>query len=143
MLRFWFDRGVDGLRIDAAPAMAKETGLPDADYGGVLQFRTVDWDDNPHWDVEAVHEIFRRWRALADTYDGDRVFVAEAVVSTPERLRKYLRSDEMHTAFNFPYLKGPWDADALRGVIDATLSSFGPWVCRPPGCSPAMTRPAR
>ena len=126
VLRFWFDRGVDGLRIDAAPAMAKKARLPDADYGGVLQFRTVDWDDNPHWDVEQVHDIFRRWRAIADTYDGDRVFVAEAVVSTPERLAKYLRPDEMHTAFNFPYLKGPWDAERLREVIDATLASFEP-----------------
>ena len=126
VLRFWFDRGVDGLRVDAAPAMAKKAGLPDADYGGVLQFRTVDWDDNPHWDVEQVHDIFRRWRAIADTYDGDRAFVAEAVVSTPERLARYLRPDEMHTAFNFPYLKGPWDASALRQVIDATLSSFEP-----------------
>ncbi|GAB3082868.1 glycoside hydrolase family 13 protein [Pedococcus soli] len=126
VLRFWFDRGVDGLRIDAAPAMSKKAGLPDADYGGVLQFRTVDWDDNPHWDVETVHEIFRRWRAIADSYDGERVFVAEAVVSTPERLSKYLRPDEMHTAFNFPYLKGPWDATALRTVIDDTLASFAP-----------------
>lgn len=126
VLRFWFDRGVDGLRIDAAPAMSKKAGLPDADYGGVLQFRTVDWDDNPHWDVDTVHDIFRRWRAIADTYDGDRAFVAEAVVSTPQRLAKYLRPDEMHTAFNFPYLKGPWEAGPLREVIDATLSSFAP-----------------
>ncbi|MEO6411757.1 MAG: glycoside hydrolase family 13 protein [Pedococcus sp.] len=126
VLRFWFDRGVDGLRIDAAPAMSKKAGLPDADYGGVLQFRTVDWDDNPHWDVDTVHDIFRRWRAIADTYDGDRVFVAEAVVSSPERLAHYLRPDEMHTAFNFPYLKGPWEARPLREVIDDTLSSFAP-----------------
>ncbi|GAA4728883.1 glycoside hydrolase family 13 protein [Pedococcus ginsenosidimutans] len=126
VLRFWFDRGVDGLRIDAAPAMSKKAGLPDADYGGVLQFRTVDWDDNPHWDVDTVHDIFRRWRAIADTYDGDRVFVAEAVVSTAERLSNYLRPDEMHTAFNFPYLKGPWEAGPLREVIDATLESFTP-----------------
>ena len=126
VLRFWFDRGVDGLRIDAAPAMSKKAGLPDADYGGVLQFRTVDWDDNPHWDVDTVHDIFRRWRAIADTYDGDRVFVAEAVVSSPERLAHYLRPDEMHTAFNFPYLKGPWEAGPLRAVIDDTLSSFAP-----------------
>ena len=35
VLRFWFDRGVDGVRVDAAPAMGKEAGLPDADYGGV------------------------------------------------------------------------------------------------------------
>lgn len=126
VLRFWFDRGVDGLRIDAAPAMSKKAGLPDADYGGVLQFRTVDWDDNPHWDVDTVHDIFRRWRAIADTYDGDRAFVAEAVVSTPERLAAYLRPDEMHTAFNFPYLKGPWEAGPLRQVIDDTLSSCAP-----------------
>ncbi|MEO7269567.1 MAG: glycoside hydrolase family 13 protein [Knoellia sp.] len=126
VLRFWFDRGVDGLRIDAAPAMGKRDGLPDADYGGVLQFRTVDWDGNPHWDVDEVHDIFRRWRAIADSYDGDRAFVAEAIVNTPERLVRYVRPDEMHTAFNFPYLKGPWEAESLRGIIDATMTSFDP-----------------
>ncbi len=126
ILRFWFDRGIDGLRIDAAPAMAKKDGLPDADYGGVLLFRTVDWVDNPHWDVDSVHDIFRRWRALADTYGGDRVFVAEAVVNGAERLSHYLRPDEMHTAFNFPYLKSAWDPHVLRSVIDATLESFAP-----------------
>ena len=126
ILRFWFDRGVDGLRIDAAPAMAKQPGLPDADYGGVLQFRTVDWVNNPHWDVDSVHDIFRRWRAIADTYEGERVFVAEAVVNGAERLSRYLRPDEMHTAFNFPYMKSAWDPRALREVIDATLEA-----CRP------------
>ncbi|QGN57410.1 glycoside hydrolase family 13 protein [Nostocoides sp. HKS02] len=126
VLRFWFDRGIDGLRIDAAPAMGKKAGLPDADYGGVLQFRTVDWVDNPHWDVDTVHDVFRRWRALADSYGGDRVFVAEAVVNGAERLSRYLRPDEMHTAFNFPYMKSAWDADDLRAVIDATLEFFAP-----------------
>ena len=126
ILRFWFDRGVDGLRIDAAPAMAKQPGLPDADYGGVLQFRTVDWVDNPHWDVDSVHEIFRRWRAIADTYAGERVFVAEAVVNGAERLSRYLRPDEMHTAFNFPYMKSAWEPGALREVIDATLEACAP-----------------
>ena len=126
VLRFWFDRGIDGLRIDAAPAMGKKAGLPDADYGGVLQFRTVDWVDNPHWDVDTVHDVFRRWRALADGYGADRVFVAEAVVNGAERLSRYLRPDEMHTAFNFPYMKSAWDADDLRAVIDATLEFFAP-----------------
>jgi alpha-glucosidase len=107
VLRFWFDRGVDGLRVDAAPAMGKADGLPDADYGGDLRFMTLDWVGNPHWDVDEVHEVFRRWRALADSYGGDRIFVAEAVVSSAERLSNYLRPDEMHSAFNFPYMKGP------------------------------------
>ena len=126
ILRFWFDRGVDGIRVDAAPALGKAEGLPDADYGGDLRFMTLDWVDNPHWDVDEVHDVFRRWRSLADTYDGDRVFVAEAIVSSAERLSNYLRPDEMHSAFNFPYMKASWDAAALREVIDATLDQFDP-----------------
>ena len=37
----------------------------------------------------------------------------------------------MHTAFNFPYLKGPWEAAALRTVIDDTLASFAPHRASP------------
>jgi alpha-glucosidase len=126
ILTFWFDRGVDGVRVDAAPAIGKQAGLPDADYGGDLRFMTLDWVDNPHWDVEEVHDVFRRWRAVADTYDGERIFVAEAVVNGPDRLSKYLRPDEMHTAFNFPYMKVSWDAAALREVIDETIETLAP-----------------
>lgn len=126
ILRFWFDRGVDGIRVDAAPALGKEEGLPDADYGGDLRFLTLDWTDNPHWDVDEVHDVFRRWRRVADAYDGDRCFVAEAVVSSSERLGRYLRPDEMHSAFNFPYMKAAWDAEALRQVIDETLEALRP-----------------
>ena len=66
---------------------------------------TLDWVDNPHWDVDEVHDVFRRWRKVADGYPANAHFVAEAIVSSPERLTNYLRPDEMHTAFNFPYMK--------------------------------------
>ncbi len=126
ILKFWFDQGVDGLRIDAAPALGKADGLPDADYGGDLRFLTLEWIGNPHWDVDEVHDVFRRWRGIADSYDGDRTFIAEAVVSSSERLGMYLRPDEMHTAFNFPFMKSAWDAAALRAVIDETLEALKP-----------------
>jgi alpha-glucosidase len=124
ILRFWLDRGVDGIRVDAAPAIGKVEGLPDADYGGRLQFMTLEWVGNPHWDADEVHEVFRRWRQVADEYGSDRIFVAEAVVSSAARLNNYLRHDEMNSAFNFPYMKGPWDAEALRAVIDDTLTTL-------------------
>src|SRR3954469_1496542 len=130
VLRFWFDRGVDGVRVDAAPALAKASGLPDADYGGVPLFVTADWVGNPHWDVEDVHAILRRWRAVGDEYDGDRIFVAEAIVNGPERLSRYLRADEMHTAFNFGFLKAGW-GPGLRAVVDDTLAALAP-VGSPP-----------
>ncbi len=125
ILRFWFDRGVDGIRVDAAPAFFKTPGLPDADYGGDLRFRSGEWVGNPHWDVDDVHEIFKRWRRVAEEYDGDRVLVAEAVVASPERLVRYLAPDEIHTAFNFEFLKVPWDA-GLRRVIDETRETLAP-----------------
>ena len=49
------------------------------------------------------------------------MFVAEAWVDEPERLARYLRPDELHTAFNFTYLQAPWDAGYLRHVIAETL----------------------
>jgi alpha-glucosidase len=125
-LRFWLDRGIDGFRIDAAPAMAKKAGLPDADYGSAMRFASADWVDNPHWDVDEVHDILRRWRRVLDDYPGDRVFVGEALVSSPGRLARYLRPDELHTAFNFEFLHARWDHDELRAVIAATLAALEP-----------------
>jgi alpha-glucosidase len=125
ILRFWLDLGIDGVRVDAAPAFSKTPSLPDADYGDDLRFRSGEWIGNPHWDVDDVHTIFRRWRRVADEYDGDRMLVAEAVVAGPERLARYLAPDEIHTAFNFDFLKVPWDA-GLRRAIDATLDALAP-----------------
>ncbi|WP_041582805.1 glycoside hydrolase family 13 protein [Xylanimonas cellulosilytica] len=123
ILRFWLDRGVDGLRVDAAPAMAKAPGLPDADYSGYPGFASTQWTDNPHWDVPAVHEITRRWRTITDAYPGDRVLVGEAFVSSPERLSRYVAPGHLHTTFNFDFLRTAWDAAALRSTIDATLAA--------------------
>jgi alpha-glucosidase len=123
VLRFWFGRGVDGVRIDAAPALAKAEGLPDADYGEVPLFVTSQWQGNPHWDVDDVHAILRRWRRVGDGFGGDRVFVAEAVVNGAERLSRYLRPDEMHSAFNFPFLKAGWDP-GLRDIIDESIAAL-------------------
>ncbi|HEX2074334.1 MAG TPA: glycoside hydrolase family 13 protein [Geodermatophilus sp.] len=126
VLRFWLDRGVDGVRIDAAPAMAKAEGLPDAGHAPGALFESSSWVGNPHWDVDAVHDIFRRWRRIGDGYDGDRLFVSEAVVNGPERLSRYVRPDELHTTFNFDYLKAPWDAGAIRRVVEGTLAALQP-----------------
>ena len=127
-LRFWFDRGVDGFRIDVAHSLVKEEGLPDIGERswGNLPFRLepiagVNQTDHPHWDRDEVHEIYRSWRELADSYDPPRIFVAEAWVPDPARVVMYVRDDELHTAFNFDFLRCPWVATELRAVVDATM----------------------
>lgn len=126
VLRFWLDNGVDGFRLDAVPAMVKAPGLPDAHYEDISLFAAAQWVDNPHWDVDGVHEILRRWRRLIDAYGSDRIFVAEAVVNGPERLARYLRPDELHTAFNFQYVHARWDPADLHRAIDETLAALRP-----------------
>ena len=121
-LRFWFDLDVDGFRIDVANAIEKHESLPDlGPYNDPHPGARDEVADHPHWDRDGVHEIFRTWRRIADSYDPPRVFVAEAWVSRPARLALYVRRDELHTAFNFDYLRAPWVAAALRSTIDATL----------------------
>jgi alpha-glucosidase len=121
-IRFWFELGVDGFRIDVAHGLSKADGLPDI---GALVWPPVSADpvDHPHWDRDEVHEIYRRWRALADGYEPPRVFVAEAWVHNPERLARYVRGDELHTAFNFDFLLTPWQPEALRAAITAAISA--------------------
>jgi alpha-glucosidase len=124
VLAFWFDRGVDGFRIDVAHGLIKQAGLPDVGLDGEDVLEPTKRADHPHWDRDGVHEIFRGWRRVADRYDGDRTFVAEAWVAGPDRLARYVRPDELHTAFNFDFLRAPWEARALREVIDATRDAL-------------------
>jgi alpha-glucosidase len=122
ILRFWLDRGVDGFRIDVAHGLAKDPAMPDVagqfDVGGAAAA------GHPHWDRDEVHEVYRGWRRITDAYDGDRCFVGEVWVQTPEQLARYLRADELHTAFNFTYLLAPWDAKALRTAIDDSIGAL-------------------
>jgi len=51
------------------------------------------------------------------------VFVAEAWVASPARLAAYLRPDELHTAFDFDFVRAPWDATQLRATAAASLAA--------------------
>ncbi|UGQ43773.1 glycoside hydrolase family 13 protein [Rhodococcus aetherivorans] len=124
VLRFWFDRGVDGIRIDAVSAMAKVPGLPDAGHAPGARFESSTWVDNPHWDVDELHDILREFRTIADEYGPDRMFVAEAIVRSPERLARYVRPGELHTAFNFDFPRAGWDPAALREAIDRSREAL-------------------
>ncbi len=123
-LRFWFDRGVDGFRIDVAHGLVKDAGLRDiAGMPFPLPDDTPEGLDHPHWDQPGVHEIFRHWREIADSYEEPRAYCGEIWVGRDHRLTAYLRPDELHTAFNFNHLMCPWLPGALRQSIDATIAS--------------------
>ncbi len=111
ILRFWFDRGADGFRIDVADGLVKDPALPDVEDG----------DETPFSDMEGLHEIYRSWRKIADSYPGERVLVGEMWLPDMSRAARYLRRDELHSAFNFDFLVCQWDAGRFRDVIERTL----------------------
>jgi alpha-glucosidase len=113
VLRFWLDRGVDGLRVDVAHGLMKAKGLPDDQSHAI--------DIGPMWDQDDLHDIWREWRCVLDSYDGDRLMVAEAWVAASDRLARYVRPDEFHQAFNFRFLECRWDAADIRTVIRESL----------------------
>ena len=121
VLRFWFDRGVDGLRIDVAHGLHKHEGLPDHDFA--LDDELTGDPNNPHaWNQPEVHDVWRSWRAIADWYTAstghERVLIGEVGVLDTAELAAYQRPDELHQSFFFEFLRTPWDVEQLRGVID-------------------------
>ncbi|MFC1416241.1 glycoside hydrolase family 13 protein [Streptacidiphilus cavernicola] len=117
VLRFWFDRGAAGVRIDSAAEVAKDPALPDLADGA---------DPHPYNDRDELHDIYRSWRRLADSYPQPKALIGEVWLPDPERFARYLRPDELHTAFNFGFLACPWDAEALRESISTTLAVHAP-----------------
>ncbi|MDJ0317508.1 alpha-amylase family glycosyl hydrolase [Arthrobacter antibioticus] len=113
VLRFWFDKGVDGLRIDVAHALFKAKGLPDSVSGsGVVDGLRSNAQVS---DQEEVHEVYRRWRLLAEQYQPHRLLVGEVNLE-PERAARYTRADEMQQAFAFAFVKLGWDPNTWAAV---------------------------
>ncbi len=125
VLQFWLDRGVDGFRVDVAHGLIKDPTF--RSYPGP-PLSVLAKAGAPYWDQDDVHDIYRSWRAVLDSYTAadpgrPRVLCGEANVPVPRAVR-YVRPDEMHQTFNFPYLNTPWDATALREVIDSSLAAY-------------------
>jgi len=120
-LRFWFDRGIDGIRIDVAQGMIKEAGYPDVRDSNDPAL--LDPHAKPYFDQPGVHDVYRRWRKIADSYDPPRVFVAEAWLDTPEKRARYLRADELHTGFNFDLLTAEWNGEKWRNIVTASMAA--------------------
>jgi alpha-glucosidase len=120
-LRFWADRGVDGFRVDVANALAKDLTPP------LPSQAELDAEDLPHGmhrlqDRDEVHEIYKEWREVFDSYDPPRTAVAEAWVDSAHRRARYASPEGLGQAFNFDLLLATWDAAAFREVIEENLA---------------------
>ncbi|RYY40048.1 MAG: alpha-amylase, partial [Sphingomonadales bacterium] len=125
VLRFWFDRGVDGFRIDVLWHMLKDAHFrdnpPNPDYdpgmGEMHKVRQLYSTDQPE-----VHEIAAEMRRIADDAGAegqDRLLIGEIYLPT-ERLMDYYGTEdapEVHLPFNFQLIDIAWEAHVLADAI--------------------------
>lgn len=132
-LRFWFDRGIAGFRIDVCHKLVKDRLLRDNPAASEHDsFMEQAWGQRELYsaNLPQTHEIIRRWRSVADSYDEPRVLVGETYVLDLATMASYHGTgDELHLAFNIPFLYAPLNAPRMREVIDATMKAlpFDAW----------------
>lgn len=132
-MRRWFERGVDGFRLDVFNNYAKHLGLVDnpwrTDPLGRLARLVYPFAAQDHVhdrDRPELAAILGRMRALADAADGPAVLVGETL---DERLRYDRAADwcgptRLHTAFHFRWLHTRWSAAGFHAAIAAQLEAF-------------------
>jgi maltose alpha-D-glucosyltransferase/alpha-amylase len=85
VMRFWFDAGVDGMRLDAIPYLCEREGTSNEN-------------------LPESHAVLRRIRAELDARYRNRMLLAEAN-QWPEDVCPYFGAgDECHMAFHFPLM---------------------------------------
>ena len=125
ILRFWLDRGVDGFRVDQPHAMGKAPGLPDHPDVERAGAGFIEGEPSPPmWFQESVHPIFRRWRAILDSYPGERAMCGEAYVLPLSFMALWVRSDEFHQTFNFRFLDSEWQPQIVFDSINESFEAF-------------------
>ena len=108
ILRFWFDRGVAGFRIDVAHALIKDRQL----RNGNRYLR-----NRPE-----VHEIYRRWQSITREYEPKRMLLGETYVGLAEMVRYYGDgTDELDLAMNFALVNARFDGRRFRSIVEDTL----------------------
>jgi glycosidase len=125
VMRFWFDRGVDGFRIDVLWHLVKAAHFPDnppnpgyrpamGEMHRVLQLHSTDQPE--------VHSIAADMRAIADSYgasgQGERVLIGEVYLPVDRLMHYYGRERTgVHLPFNFQLVDAAWESHSLAKLI--------------------------
>lgn len=124
-LRFWFERGVDGFRIDVMGMIVKHPELADNPLNpewtpGQRERSSQLWVNNRNY--PDVYPAVKRIRRVFDDYP-DRMAVGE-VFGTAEAIAGYYgNGDGLHLAFNFQFIHEvepvftPWDAEVMKRIV--------------------------
>lgn len=138
VLRFWFERGIDGFRIDVIGMIIKQPDLADNPPNpewepGDRERRSQLWVNNRNYP-----ENFGAMKRIRGTFDEypDKVSVGEVFGTATEIAAFYGDAEDrgLHLAFNFQFIheteteNTPWDAETMKRIVrnaEATIPDGG------------------
>jgi alpha-glucosidase len=133
VMRFWFDRGIDGFRVDAITHALKDPMLRDNPPAGpsVPPFPRDRTGLDPLWsdDQPGMTDVVRFLRSVADPYP-ERLLVGEAYLPV-ERLARYVGAgagEGFQRSFDFELCLIEWGAEPFRRTIDRAERFMPPEV---------------
>jgi alpha-glucosidase len=132
ILRFWFDRGVAGFRIDVAHGLYKHAALlddppalrPDRPHShfGLAQVNSANRPES--------HAVFRDWRKIAEAYPSPRLLLGETWVGDLAAMARFHgEGDELQLTFNIPFIFAEFTSESLSGVVAETLAALPDGEC--------------
>jgi alpha-glucosidase len=134
VVKFWMDKGVDGLRLDAVSWLSKDTRFRNDPLNPSYKPN----EDDEYYEI--VHsfscegpKLFDYLNELIDTvalYEN-RFMITEAYPDVTGDVAHYLNYyEKLHGSicapFNFECISLPWDANTYRGFIDVYQESLMP-----------------
>jgi alpha-glucosidase len=133
VMRFWLDRGVDGLRVDVLWMLIKDEQWRDNPLNPDWKAGDLPWARQVRLyseDREEVHEVVRDMRTVLDSY-AERVLIGEIYLPLPRLLRYYgERLQGVHFPFNFHLVLLPeWNAQAIQQTVETYEAALpvGAW----------------
>jgi alpha-glucosidase len=129
ILRFWFDRGIAGFRIDVANGLIKDAQLrdnPPVEPGDPPRLRRFGQRPIYNRGRPEVHDVFKRWRQIAEEYDPPRLLIGETWVQEPAEWASFYggEDDELQLPMNFMFAMEEFDPAVLRTVAEVSLAEL-------------------
>ena len=118
VLRFWFDRGVAGVASTRRRCLSRIPRSP-------RRRRTLPGDTRS-WIATSCTRSIARWRAIADSYDEQRVLVGEIWLPDAERFARYLRRTSSTPRSTSTSSRARGTPERMRASIDAALAAHAP-----------------
>ncbi len=133
IIRFWWDRGVSGFRIDVCNMMIKDAELrdnPPATKDDPIDQQLMGVKAVYNSDRPEAHDILQSWRTISDTYETPRLLIGETNVESLPALMQFYGSgrDELHGGFNFVFLNAPLDAVGHATHRGGSRSHPAQWI---------------